>query len=155
MNHEVTSQVKESRFVMLSSEYENFTMAKDENVKVMFGLLSNLIYKSKALGKSYTKLKIVRKILRVLPRSFEAKVTAIQESKDLKQIKVEELIGNLTTYELEMKFKEEREGSDTRKKSIALKGTKESDDDDDDGAAKLALIIKRSKKWNHNIEIQL
>ena len=115
VTHEGTSQVKESRLAMLSSEYENFTMAKEENVKEMHGRLSNIVYKSKAFGKSYTELEIVRKILRVLPRKFEAKVTAIQESKDLKQMKVEELIGNLTTYELEMKFKEEREGGDTRK----------------------------------------
>ena len=89
------------------------------------------------------------KRIRILPRSFEAKVTAIQESKDLKQIKVEELIGNLTTYELEIKFKEERESGDTRKKSIALKGTTDSDgDDDDDRAAELALLLKKFKRWN-------
>ena len=110
--HEGTSQVKESRLAMLSSEYENFTMAKEENVKEMHGRFSNIVYKSKALGKSYTELEIVRKILSVLPGSFKAKATAIQESKNLKQIKVEELIGHLTTYELEMKFKEEREGGD-------------------------------------------
>ena len=101
---------------MLSGEYENFKMEKHENVKEMYVRLSNLVFKSKALGKPYTELEIVWKILRILPRSFEEKVTAIQESKDLKQIKVEELIGNLTTYELEIKFKEERESDDTRKK---------------------------------------
>ena len=71
-------------------------------------------------------------------------------------MKVEELIGNLTTYVLEMKFKEEREGGDNRKKSITLKGTTESDDDndddDDDGAAELALLMKKFKRWNHRYE---
>ena len=66
VTREGTSKVKESRHAMLSSEYENFTMAKEENVKEMHGRLSNIVYKSKALGKSYTKLKIVRKILRAL-----------------------------------------------------------------------------------------
>ena len=73
---EGTSQVKESRLAMISSEYENFTMAKEENVKEMHGRLSNIVYKSKALGKTYTELEIVWKILRFLSRSFEAKVTA-------------------------------------------------------------------------------
>ena len=81
VTHEGTSQVKESRLAMLSSEYENFTMAKEENVKEMHGRLSNIIYKSKALGKSYTEMEIARKILRVLPRKFKAKVTAIQDQK--------------------------------------------------------------------------
>ena len=44
--------------------------------------------------------KVVRKILRSLPESFRAKVTAIEESKDLDEIKIQELIGSLQTYEL-------------------------------------------------------
>ena len=43
---------------------------------------------------------MVRKILRSLPESFRAKVTAIEESKDLDEIKIQELIGSLQTYEL-------------------------------------------------------
>jgi len=35
---------------------------------------------------------------------------------------VEELIGNLTTYEMELKYKEEHEGGVSKKKSIAMKG---------------------------------
>ena len=42
--------------------------------------------------------KVVRKILRSLPESFRAKVIAIEESKDLDEIKVQELIGSLKTY---------------------------------------------------------
>ena len=43
--------------------------------------------------------KVVRKILRSLPESFQAKVTAIEESKNLDEIKVQEFIGFLQTYE--------------------------------------------------------
>ena len=123
-------------------------MSKEESIKEMYGRLSTLVYKSKMLGKPYTELEVVRKILRILPRNFEAKVTVIQESKDLKKIKVEELIGNLTTYEMEVKFKEERESEIPKKKSIALKGTIDSEEEgEDDGEEELALIIKRFKKW--------
>ena len=54
----------------------------------------------KSLGKAFTTEELVRKILRFLPRTWEAKVTAIQESKDLKTLSLDELIGNLQTYEL-------------------------------------------------------
>jgi len=141
------SQVKESQMAMLSSEYENFTMSKEENIKEMYGRLSTLIYKSRSLGKPYSELEVVRKILRILPRNFEAKVTAIQESKDLKTVKVEELIGNLTTYELEVKFRDGRDSGDSRKKSIALKGTVDSDEEESEATAELALLMKRFRKW--------
>ena len=45
-------------------------------------------------GKKTEDSKIVRKILRSLPESFHAKVTAIEESKDLDDIKIQELIGS-------------------------------------------------------------
>ena len=58
--------------------------------------------------------KIVRKILRSLLESFRAKVTAIEESKDLDEIKIQELIGSLQTYELSLP-------SQRKSKSLALK----------------------------------
>ena len=56
----------------------------------------------------------MRKILRSLPKSFRAKVTAIEESKDLDDIKVQELIGSVQTYELSLP-------SQRKSKSLALK----------------------------------
>ena len=49
-----------------------------------------------------------------MPESFRAKVTAIEESKDLNDIKVQELIGSLQTYELSLPSQRES-------KSLALK----------------------------------
>ena len=58
--------------------------------------------------------KVARKILRSLPESFHAKVTANEESKDLDVIKVQELIGSLQTYELSLP-------SQRKSKYLALK----------------------------------
>ena len=66
------------------------------------------------LGKKMKDSNIVRKILRSLPESFCAKVTAIEESKDLDDIKVQELISLLQTYELSLL-------SQRKSKSLALK----------------------------------
>ena len=43
------------------------------------------------LGEKIEDSKVVRKILRSLPESFRAKVTTIEESKDLDEIKIQEL----------------------------------------------------------------
>ena len=116
VTHEGTSQVKESRLALLSNEYENFSMQRDEDIKEMYGRFSSLVYNAKALGKTYTKVELIRNILRVLPMNFEAKVTAIQESKDLNKVSMEELIGNLITYEMELKAREERKDYEQRKR---------------------------------------
>ena len=47
------------------------------------------------LGEKTEDSKVVRKILCSVPESFHAKVTAIEESKDLNEIKVQELISSL------------------------------------------------------------
>ena len=66
------------------------------------------------LGEKTEDSKIVRKILRSLSESFRAKVTAIEESKDFVDIKVQELIGSLQTYELSLPLQR-------KSKSLALK----------------------------------
>ena len=55
---------------------------------------------------------------RSLPESFRAKVIAIEESKDLDDIKVQELIDLLQTYELSLR-------SQRKSKSLALKTVNE------------------------------
>ena len=52
------------------------------------------------LGESIAESKIVRKILRSLPKRFHVKITVIEEVKDIDQIPLTELVGNLQTYEM-------------------------------------------------------
>ena len=54
------------------------------------------------LGEIYDQPKIVRKILRSLTEDFRPKVTAITESKDVDSIPVDELVGSLQSYELDL-----------------------------------------------------
>ena len=83
------------------------------------------------LGETIPKPKIVRKVLRSLPERFHAKITAIEESKDIENIPLTELVGNLQTYELGLT----RIDKSGKRKSMALKAkssdTNESSDDED------------------------
>ena len=47
------------------------------------------------LGETNPELKILRKVLRSLPERFHAKITVIEESKDIDKIPLTELVGNL------------------------------------------------------------
>ena len=47
------------------------------------------------LGETISEPKILRKVLRSLPKRFHAKIMAIEESKDIDKIPLIELVGNL------------------------------------------------------------
>ena len=66
----------------------------------MYTCFIDIVNNLKKLGKTYTDSELYRKSLRPLPRSWKAKVTAIQEAKDLTSLKLEELLGSLMAHEL-------------------------------------------------------
>ncbi|XP_073103323.1 uncharacterized protein [Elaeis guineensis] len=150
VTHEGTNQVKESKINMLVHKYELFKMEHDESITAMFTRFTDIINGLKSLGKSYTNSELVRKILRSLPRTWEAKVTAIQEAKDLNTLPLEELLGSLMTHELSMKQHQEDEVK--KKRTIALKSIASPDEETDDTEdeeqdEKMALITRRFKKF--------
>ena len=54
------------------------------------------------MGEIYDQPKIVRKILRSLIEDFRPKVTVITESKDVDSILVDEFVGSLQFFELDL-----------------------------------------------------
>ena len=77
-------------------------MSKDESLDSFYSKLNEVVIGKFNLGEKTKDSKVVQKILCSLLESFRAKVTAIEESKDLDEIKVQELIGSLQTYELSL-----------------------------------------------------
>ena len=71
--------MKQSRIELLIRKYELFEMDDKETVIEMYTRFTHITNELKSLGKSFTTEELVRKILRFLPQSWEAKVTAIQE----------------------------------------------------------------------------
>ena len=77
-------------------------MSEDKSFDSFYSKLNEVVINKFNLGEKTEDLKVVRKILRLLLESFRAKMTAIEESKDLEEIKVQELIGSLQTYKLSL-----------------------------------------------------
>ncbi|XP_055803462.1 uncharacterized protein LOC129872522 [Solanum dulcamara] len=99
-NYKRTEQVKESKVGMLTTQYENFVMKEGETIHEMYTKFSSIINELRCLGESISQSKQVRKILRVISKSWERKVDVITEAKDLKTLIMDVLIGNLQTYKL-------------------------------------------------------
>jgi len=141
--HEGTNQVKQSRIELLIKKSELFEMGDRETVMDMYTCFTHVTNELKSLGKTFTTEELVRKILRFLPRTWEAKVTAIQEAKDLKAISLDELIGNLQTYELRRNSQQQEETKKDR--GIALKVMEK--DSSDFGDEDMAMITRKFKKF--------
>jgi uncharacterized coiled-coil DUF342 family protein len=97
--------------------FEEIKVLEDETFEEFYSKMSNLRNSMVSLGKSVSDVKLIRKILRSLPECFRIKVTTIEESKDLDEMKIEELVGSLQTYELSLPLVK-------KVKTIALKASK-------------------------------
>ena len=106
-------------------------MEEDESFDEFYAKLEDIVNSAFNFGEIILEPKIVRNVLRYLPKRFHAKITAIEESKDIEKIPLTKLVGNLQTYELGLM----RIGKSSKCKSMALKAKisdiDESSDDED------------------------
>ena len=72
-------------------------MEEDASFDEFYAKLKDIVNSTFNLGETIPKPKIVRKLLRSLLERFHAKITAIEESKDIDKIPLIELVGNLQT----------------------------------------------------------
>ena len=77
-------------------------MSDDECFDEFYAKLNDIVNSAHNLGVIYDQLKIVRKILRSLIEDFRPKMTVITESKDVDSIPIDELVGSLQSYELDL-----------------------------------------------------
>ncbi|XP_069151168.1 uncharacterized protein [Solanum lycopersicum] len=136
--HEGTTQVKKSKIDNLNRQYELFRMAAGETIQDMHTRFTSIINEMYSLGEIVPNGKAVRKLLSVLPETWESKVEAITEARDLDSLGMDELIGNLITYELK-KNQEKEIGGKRKERNLVLKATASDDFEDEN----IFLITKR------------
>ncbi|XP_075091960.1 uncharacterized protein LOC142172088 [Nicotiana tabacum] len=108
---EGTTQVKQSKIDMLTTEYELFKMKEDESIQDMHTSFTSIINELHSLGE-------------------ESKVNAITEAKDLQKLTIDEFIGNLKTYEMKRKKDLERREPKKEKNLVLKAANKDSSGDE-------------------------
>ncbi|GKA47690.1 hypothetical protein Tco_0740573 [Tanacetum coccineum] len=96
----------------------------------VFAKFNTIITSLKALDQVYSSKNYVRKFLWALHPTWRAKVTTIEESKDLTSLSLDELIGNLEFHEMIIKKDSKIVKAKGERKSLALKAKKESSDEE-------------------------
>ena len=123
-------------------------MEEDELFDEFYAKLKDIVNSAFNLGETILEPKIVRKVLRSVPERFYAKITTIEELKDIDKIPLTELVGNLQTYELGLT----RIGKLSKGKSMALKAkSNDTDESSDDEDSKMkSYITMKFKKFMKN-----
>ncbi|GJY83537.1 retrovirus-related pol polyprotein from transposon TNT 1-94 [Tanacetum coccineum] len=127
--------LKNCKIDLLTQEYDKFSISNEETINNGFTRFNAILISLKSLDLNYSSKNHIRKFLRALPLKKRAKVTTIEEAKDLATLTLDELIGKLKVYEIVL----DNDGvtSKTTKekvKSLALKAkvTREQTSDNSD-----------------------
>ncbi|GJX07205.1 hypothetical protein Tco_0195137 [Tanacetum coccineum] len=130
ITHQGNNQVKDNKIDLLVQQYEQFVISEDEYIDSAFARFNTIITSLKALDEGYSSKNYVRKFFRALHPKWRAKVMAIEESKDLTSLSLDELIGNLKVHETIIKKDSEIVKAKGEMRSLVLKAKKESSDEE-------------------------
>ena len=127
--YEGTKTIKINKLLQLTTRFESIRMSDDKCFDEFYAKLNYIVNFVYNLGEIYDQPKIVRKILRSLTVDFRSKVTVIIESKDVDSILIDEFVGSLQSYELDLP-------KINKSKSMALKSV-----DDVDGMDLIMIYL--------------
>ncbi|GJT33383.1 putative reverse transcriptase domain-containing protein [Tanacetum coccineum] len=153
---------KDNKIDLLVQQYEQFIISEDESIDSAFARFNTIITSLKALDEGYSSKNYVRKFFRAPHLKWRAKVTAIEESKDLTSLSLDELIGNLKVHKMIIKKDSEIVKAKVERKSLALKAKKESSDEEcltsvsEDEEYAMAVrdlkkFFKRRDRWKERV----
>nr|GEU78563.1 putative LRR receptor-like protein kinase [Tanacetum cinerariifolium] len=123
-----------------------------ESIDNAFAKFNTIITSLKALDEGFSSRNCVRKFLRALHLKWRVKVKAIEESKNLTTLPLDELIGNLKVYEeVIKKYFKTAKGKKEQSRSLALKVKKKVSDEysssSDGEDEEYVMAIKEFKKF--------
>ena len=151
--NEGNSQIKESKINRFMCDLDNFKMETGEEIEGMISRFTMIINQLSALGKSISVSDQVKKILRSLPKEYRICTSTIKESKDVNTLQLDDLVGKLLDFEMEIKKDLREEEENRKKKSLALKSIAKVDEsesssgEDENGDEDIALLTRNFKKF--------
>lgn len=104
-------KVKKVRLQTLRKQYENMSMEEQESAATYFSRFLTLVNLMKACGETFTETMLVEKVLRSLTSRFDYIVVAIEESKDLGELKLDDLQSSIEAHE--QRLNDRIKGKDT------------------------------------------
>jgi len=144
VTHEGTSKVKQTKISFLTNQFQLFKMIPNESISDMYSRFQDIVHSLISLGKEFTEEDQVRKILNSLTPEWDLKTLAIEEANDISKLKIEELIGNLMSYEVQVQGRKDSKSAE--KKSIAFNALMD-ESDSSDGDEEIAFMTRNFRRF--------
>ncbi|KAJ0522113.1 putative RNA-directed DNA polymerase [Helianthus annuus] len=96
-------RVKMVKLQTLRCEFDALRMKENESIEDFVNRTTVIVNQLRQNEENISEQRIVEKLLRTLTRKYESVVVAVEESKDLNNMTVEELLGILQSHELRLK----------------------------------------------------
>ena len=82
------------------AHFENLKMDEKEDIATYLLRVDEVVNVIRGLGEAVKEPLVLQKVLRSLPLRYDAKVSTIEENRDMTKMTMDELHGALTTYEM-------------------------------------------------------
>lgn len=93
------ARVREAKVQTLLKEFDAVRMRSGETIDELAMRMNGLANKMRTLGETFEEVKVVKKLLRIVPSKYTQVAIAIEQLLDLKTMSMEELVGRLKTAE--------------------------------------------------------
>lgn len=98
-NYQGVEKVVTVKLQTLRRKFDCFVMKDSESMHEYFNRVMEVVNQMRKYGERLSDQKVVEKILRSLPKKYESAVAAIEESKNLSTLTIDELMGSLQSHE--------------------------------------------------------
>ncbi|XP_016699894.1 uncharacterized protein [Gossypium hirsutum] len=94
-----TERMRQQQLLNLRRDFENLKMKEEEIVKQYSDRIMSIVNNIRLFGDQFSEVKIVEKVIATLPERYEAKISSLEDSRDLSSISLTELINALYAQE--------------------------------------------------------
>jgi hypothetical protein len=112
--YEGDTKVKATNIQTYKGQFEQLKMKEDEDITAYFLRVDETVNEIIGLGEEIEESVIVQKVLRSLPMRFNPKISILEERSDLNSIRMDELHGIFTAYEM----RTEQENPDVKEEAF-------------------------------------
>ena len=107
LEYQGSDKTKQMQVLNLKKNFEFLTMQEDETITKYSARIALIVNKIRSLCEEFLDARIVEKVLVTLPKRFESKISSLEESRDLSQISLVELMNALQAQEQRRALRQE------------------------------------------------